>query len=185
VASSLTELFAPALVGRRMAAIERHYPWVRPEGLEYFRRRLDQAPRDAEHGLQLVVEQARTREDQERAVAALTFKCSLLWALLDAVQAAYPDQEALATSQPAEAWRPRLARRALLRRDDVREVDLVLLPERVLKLNPTAAVVLRLCDGSRTVGDLVTELGTRYEGGDLRADVTSLLSRLAEQGVFE
>ena len=91
VAASLTELFAPALIGSRMAAIERHYPFVDSAGLEYFRRRLDQAPRDVDHGLGLVLEWARTREEQERALAALTFKCSVLWTLLDAVADAYPD----------------------------------------------------------------------------------------------
>jgi pyrroloquinoline-quinone synthase len=75
-----------------MAAIERHYPWVDPAGLEYFRRRLDQAPNDVEHGLALVLEWACTRQEQERALAALTFKCQVLWGLLDAVAAAYPDR---------------------------------------------------------------------------------------------
>lgn len=94
VASSLTELFSPRLIGSRMAAIEQHYPWVQPWGLEYFRRRLDQAPQDVEHGLRLVVNGAATRADQERAIAALTFKCDLLWQLLDAVESAYPDRMA-------------------------------------------------------------------------------------------
>ena len=92
VASSLTELFAPGLVGRRIGVIEQLYPWVKREGLDYFRRRLEQAPRDAEHALDLVVRSARTREDQERAVAALGFKCDVLWALLDAVEHAYTRQ---------------------------------------------------------------------------------------------
>jgi pyrroloquinoline-quinone synthase len=92
VAASLTELFAPALVESRMAAIEEHYPWVEPWGLEYFRRRLDQAPRDVDHGLKLVVDNARTRQQQESAVAALSFKCGVLWHLLDAVETAYPDE---------------------------------------------------------------------------------------------
>lgn len=92
VAASLTELFAPALIGSRMSAIERHYPWVDGAGLEYFRRRLDQAPRDVDHGLGLVLDGARTRDEQERALAALTFKCGVLWALLDAVAVAYPDR---------------------------------------------------------------------------------------------
>ncbi len=92
VASSLTELFAPDLVGKRIGVIERHYPWVKREGLEYFRRRLEQAPRDAEHALELVIGSARSREDQERAVAALGFKCDVLWALLDAVEHAYTRQ---------------------------------------------------------------------------------------------
>ncbi|BAS26994.1 pyrroloquinoline-quinone synthase PqqC [Limnochorda pilosa] len=90
VASSLTELFAPDLVARRIRVFEEHYPWVRPEGLAYFRQRLHQAPRDAEHGLELVVRAAPTRADQERTVAALSFKCDVLWALLDAVERAGP-----------------------------------------------------------------------------------------------
>jgi len=92
VASSLTELFAPGLVGRRIGVIEQLYPWVKREGLDYFRHRLEQAPRDAEHALDLVVRSARTHEDQERAVAALGFKCDVLWALLDAVEHAYTRQ---------------------------------------------------------------------------------------------
>jgi pyrroloquinoline-quinone synthase len=92
VASSLTELFAPELVGMRIGVIEKHYPWVKREGLDYFRRRLEQAPRDAEHALELVVRSARNREDQERAVAAVRFKCDVLWALVDAVENAYTRQ---------------------------------------------------------------------------------------------
>jgi len=88
VASSLTELFAPDLIRHRIDVIERYYPWVRPEGLEYFRRRVQQAHRDVDHALDFVVQHARTREYQERAVAALRFKCDVLWSLLDAVAAA-------------------------------------------------------------------------------------------------
>ncbi len=90
VAASLTELFAPNLMAKRIEVFEKHYPWVKPWGLDYFRRRLGQAPRDADHALDLVVRNARTREEQEKAVAALSFKCDVLWALLDAVQGAYP-----------------------------------------------------------------------------------------------
>jgi pyrroloquinoline-quinone synthase len=92
VASSLTELFAPDLVGRRIGVIEQHYPWVKPEGLEYFRRRLSQAPRDADHALELVIGAAATRADQERAVAALRFKCDVLWAMLDSIERAYSEE---------------------------------------------------------------------------------------------
>lgn len=89
VASSLTELFAPDLVGKRIEVIEKYYPWVRPEGLDYFRRRLHQAPRDVGHALQLVIHAARTSEDQQKAVTALNFKCDVLWSLLDAVEREY------------------------------------------------------------------------------------------------
>ncbi len=86
VAASLTELTAPGLMRVRIDAFERHYSWIRPEGLAYFRTRVDQGRRDSTEALALVLDWARTREDQQRALAALTFKCEVLWALLDAVQ---------------------------------------------------------------------------------------------------
>ncbi|HTV76039.1 MAG TPA: hypothetical protein VMD57_03495, partial [Candidatus Baltobacteraceae bacterium] len=89
MASSLTELFAPTLMAKRIAAFERYYPWVKEEGLRYFRGRLTQAPRDADFALGLVVERCRSRQLQEQAVAALKFKCELLWAMLDAMHFAY------------------------------------------------------------------------------------------------
>lgn len=86
VAASLTELFAPLIVKERLAAMLEHYPWIAPEGLQYFKNRLSQAPRDAEHALALVTERMRTPDEQGRAVAALAFKCDVLWCLLDAVE---------------------------------------------------------------------------------------------------
>jgi pyrroloquinoline-quinone synthase len=92
VASSLTELFAPDLMAERLAAFERHYTWIDPAGLAYFRARLTQAPRDSEHALQVVTERCRTPEQRAAAVAALSFKCDVLWSMLDAIDRAYPDQ---------------------------------------------------------------------------------------------
>lgn len=89
VASSLTELFAPDLMRERLTAFEKHYTWIAPEGLAYFRSRLTQARVDSQEGLELTLTHCNTRELQERAVKALTFKCDLLWALLDAIQWAY------------------------------------------------------------------------------------------------
>jgi pyrroloquinoline-quinone synthase len=86
VAASLTELFGPDAIRIRLAALEERYPWIDPAGLEYFRGRLIQAPRDAQSALELVVERCRTREQQERAVAALAFKTEMLWAQLDAIE---------------------------------------------------------------------------------------------------
>jgi pyrroloquinoline-quinone synthase len=85
VASSLTELFGPAAIRVRLDALERHYNWIDPAGLEYFRTRLVKAPRDAQYALDLVVERCRTRERQDAAVAALRFKTEMLWAQLDAI----------------------------------------------------------------------------------------------------
>jgi pyrroloquinoline-quinone synthase len=92
VASSLTELFAPDLMAERLAAFERWYPWIAREGLAYFRARLTQAPRDSEHALEVVTEHCRTSEQQAAAVAALSFKCDVLWAMLDAIAGAYADE---------------------------------------------------------------------------------------------
>jgi pyrroloquinoline-quinone synthase len=86
VASSLTELFGPAAIRVRLDALERHYPWIDPAGLEYFRARLVQAPRDADYALELTVQRCRTREQQGAAVAALRFKTEVLWAQLDAIE---------------------------------------------------------------------------------------------------
>jgi pyrroloquinoline-quinone synthase len=92
VASSLTELFAPDLMAERLAAFERHYPWIDPRGLAYFRARLTQAPRDSEHALQVVLEHCRTPDEQAAAVAALSFKCDVLWSMLDAIDRTYADR---------------------------------------------------------------------------------------------
>ncbi|WP_284980451.1 pyrroloquinoline-quinone synthase PqqC [Arthrobacter sp. fls2-241-R2A-200] len=89
VASSLTELFAPNLMAERLAAFERHYTWIRPEGLAYFRSRLTQAPRDSQHGLEIVRKHCVTSETQAAAVSALSFKCDVLWSMLDAMEQGY------------------------------------------------------------------------------------------------
>jgi pyrroloquinoline-quinone synthase len=92
VASSLTELFAPDLMAERLAAFERHYPWIDPAGLAYFRARLTQAPRDSEHALEVVTEYCRTPAERAGAVAALSFKNDVLWSMLDAIDHAYPNR---------------------------------------------------------------------------------------------
>jgi pyrroloquinoline-quinone synthase len=96
VASSLTELFGPSAIRVRLAALEKHYRWIDPAGLQYFRARLVQAPHDAEYALRLVVERCLTREQQERAVAALRFKTEMLWAQLEAIERGDTQPEAAA-----------------------------------------------------------------------------------------
>ncbi len=89
VASSLTELFAPDLMRKRIAAFPQHYPWVRPEALDYFKSRLTQAPRDSQQGLRLVLAHCTTVETQRRAFDALAFKLELLWVMIDTIHHAY------------------------------------------------------------------------------------------------
>ncbi len=91
VASSLTELFAPDLMAERIGAFERYYPWIDRCGLSYFRDRLHQAPRDSEHALEVVTRYCLSADEQARAVTALSFKCDVLWSMLDNIDQAYPD----------------------------------------------------------------------------------------------
>ena len=88
VASSLTEFFAPDLMVKRIAAWEKHYPWVDRAGLDYFRNRVTQGRRDSEQAIAFVLAHARTAELQDRCVAALVRKTEILWHLLDSVQSA-------------------------------------------------------------------------------------------------
>jgi pyrroloquinoline-quinone synthase len=101
VASSLTELFAPDLMATRIAAWERHYPWVDPDALDYFRSRVGRASRDAEDALAFVLSQATTRSMQERCVSALMLKTDILWHLLDCVAMSYGAPHS-SPHQPAE-----------------------------------------------------------------------------------
>jgi pyrroloquinoline-quinone synthase len=84
VASSLTELFGPPVMERRVAAIVEKYPWIDPAGLAYFERRIVLAKRDAGSALEWVLQEATTPEIEERCVEALRFKCDVLWCILDA-----------------------------------------------------------------------------------------------------
>lgn len=88
VASSLTELFAPDLMAKRLEAFEKFYTWVDKGGLEYFKNRLTQARHDSGEALKITLEYCDTRALQESAVKALQFKCDLLWAMLDAIHGA-------------------------------------------------------------------------------------------------
>jgi pyrroloquinoline-quinone synthase len=92
VASSLTELFAPDLMRKRIAAFPQHYPWIRVEALEYFKSRLVQAPRDSQQGLRLVQQHCVTVESQRRAFEALAFKLEMLWVMIDTIHHAYLDE---------------------------------------------------------------------------------------------
>jgi pyrroloquinoline quinone biosynthesis protein D len=79
--------------------------------------------------------------------------------------------------------RPRLADGARLQYDDVREEHLLLVPEGAVRLNATAAQVLELCDGRRTLDEIAAALSERYSGADVSGDVEELLDGMAERGL--
>ena len=80
--------------------------------------------------------------------------------------------------------RPRLATGARLRYDEVREEHVLLVPEGVVRLNPTAAEVLGLCDGERSLDDIAGVLSARYDGADVRDDVVELVDAMAQKGLL-
>ena len=89
VASSLTEMFSPGIISERMAGMLANYPFVTRETLSYFDKRPPQAQRDADFALNYVKQNAKTPEQQQAVLAALEFKCGVLWAMLDALSYAY------------------------------------------------------------------------------------------------
>jgi pyrroloquinoline quinone biosynthesis protein D len=80
--------------------------------------------------------------------------------------------------------RPRLATGARLRYDEVREEHVLLVPEGAVRLNRTAAEVLELCDGQRSMDDIVDTLSARYDGADLGKDVQGLVDAMTERGLL-
>jgi pyrroloquinoline-quinone synthase len=89
IASSLTEMFAPNIISQRVSGMLRNYAFITEKTLAYFTPRLTQAPQDVAFALSYVREHATTVERQEQVLAALRFKCDLLWAQLDALHFAY------------------------------------------------------------------------------------------------
>jgi pyrroloquinoline quinone biosynthesis protein D len=79
---------------------------------------------------------------------------------------------------------PRLVTGARLRYDEVREEHLLLVPEGAVRLNPSAAEVLELCDGQRSVEEIVGVMTARYEGADVADDVRELVDGMAERGLL-
>ena len=78
---------------------------------------------------------------------------------------------------------PRLHPKARLQHDDVRGRDVLLYPEGLVALNPTGAEIVGLCDGVRSVADVVAALEQRYGSTGVEGDVTTFLDGLAAKGL--
>jgi coenzyme PQQ biosynthesis protein C len=89
IASSLTELFSPIIISERMQGMLANYDFITRETLAYFVERPPQAERDSGFALDYVKRNATAPETQRAVLAALEFKCSVLWAMLDALHHAY------------------------------------------------------------------------------------------------
>jgi pyrroloquinoline quinone biosynthesis protein D len=79
--------------------------------------------------------------------------------------------------------RPRLADGTRLQYDDVRDEHLLLVPEGAVRLNETAAQVLELCDGDRSLDEIAAALSERYAGADVAPDVRELIGGMSERGL--
>ena len=91
--SSLTELFAPKIHQKRLENWPQVYPWIDESGYRYFRKRLSEARRDVEHGLQVTLDYFKTRAEQERALTILQMKLDILWTMLDCMWMAYIEKK--------------------------------------------------------------------------------------------
>ena len=208
IASSLTEMFSPNIISERVAGMLKNYDFITTDTLAYFEKRMTQAPRDAEFAIDYVKRHATTPELQRQAMAALTFKCNVLWTQLDALYFAYVAPGMI----PPDAWTPgtglvpkpavtraagtgtlvatdvpRLPRGVRLRHDEVRGQHVLLAPERTFDLDANAVAVLSLVDGVRTVRDIAGILAEQFSADRavIEADVLVMLNDLATKRVLE
>jgi len=84
----------------------------------------------------------------------------------------------------SEASRPVLPRHAKLKFDETRKVWVILAPERILSPDEIAVEVLQLCDGVRSVADMVEQLAAKYAAprDAISTDVIAMLQDLADKG---
>ena len=175
VASSLTELFAPKIHQQRIEAFPKHYPWIPPEALDYFKSRLVQAPRDVRHGLVHRAAALHHGGYPARRVPGAGVQAG------DAVGADRHDSPCVcgAGGMNQESV-PALWKLARMDFDAVRNRPVLLYPEGAVLLNDTGKAILELVDGRRSVREIARILGERYQT-DVTADVTEYLSHLAER----
>jgi len=85
---------------------------------------------------------------------------------------------------PDAATVPRVAAKARLQWDEVRQRHVLLYPEGLVALNETGADILAMCDGTHTLAGIVTSLQQRYGVEGVQQDVTGFLEALAAKGLI-
>lgn len=70
---------------------------------------------------------------------------------------------------------PKLNRLFRLQYEEAQKTHVLLYPEGMVKLNQSASEILLLCDGTRTVVDIVAALEAKFSASGLDADVRSML----------
>lgn len=87
---------------------------------------------------------------------------------------------------PAAA-RPKLARRARLQPDRLGGQTMLVYPEGLLSLNPTALAIVTLCQGEKTLADIVAELAARYRVplNEIQPEVEQFLDALRARNLLD
>ena len=85
------------------------------------------------------------------------------------------------TPAPSLPERPRLNKLFRLQWEEVQQAYVLLYPEGMVKLNQSAAEILKRCDGTLTVGELIVELQLAFGETDLRDPVEGMLRAAFEK----
>lgn len=78
--------------------------------------------------------------------------------------------------------RPKLARLFRMQYEEAQQGYVLLYPEGMVKLNPSASEILKRCDGQRDVKAIVADIEQSFNATGLEGDVTGFLALAAEQG---
>lgn len=76
---------------------------------------------------------------------------------------------------------PTIANGYRLQFEEAQDIWVLLYPEGMVKLNPSASQILQRCDGNASVRDIVAQLEEAFETSDLSDDVQGFLAIAHEQ----
>ena len=77
---------------------------------------------------------------------------------------------------------PRIARGHRMQFEPAQDCHVLLYPEGMITLNPSAAEILQRCDGERSVQAICDDLSAAFDGADVTGDVHEFLRLAASQG---
>lgn len=80
---------------------------------------------------------------------------------------------------------PRLSRRFRLQYEEAQQRWVLLYPEGMVQLNPSAAEILKRCDGERSVDAIVAELEAAFNAQGIAPEVRNLLEEGQRRGWIE
>jgi pyrroloquinoline quinone biosynthesis protein D len=66
--------------------------------------------------------------------------------------------------------------------EEAQQKNVILYPEGMVELNQSSAEILKLCDGTRQLAQLVQELEAKFETTDLKDDITAFLEVALNNG---